>query len=83
MKKVVLPVEIEALEDGRFFAICDAIQGLHAEGDTVADALENLEDAARVLLEVRKEEGLPPPLGLAELGPEAVFAAQVVVAIPE
>jgi hypothetical protein len=30
MKKVLLPVEIEVLEDGRYLAVCEAIQGCHA-----------------------------------------------------
>jgi predicted RNase H-like HicB family nuclease len=83
MKRVVLPVEIEVLEDGRFFAVCDAIQGCHAEGDTIAEALENLEGGAKILLELRREDGLPPPDGLAELTADSVISAQVVVALPE
>jgi len=61
MAKLVIPVEIEALEEGGYLAVCDAIQGCHAEGDSVAEALENLEDVARVLLELRREDGLSSP----------------------
>lgn len=83
MKKLVLPVEIEVLEEGGYLAICNAIQGCHAEGDTIADALETLEDVARILLELRKEDGLPPPEGLEELSADSVIRAQVVVSAPE
>lgn len=58
---VVIPVRIEPLEDGWHLAICDAIQGCHAEGETVAEALEAIEDVVRVLLELRLEDGLPLP----------------------
>jgi predicted RNase H-like HicB family nuclease len=83
VKKLVLPVEIEVLEEGGYLAVCNAIQGCHAEGDTIADALETLEDVARALLELRKEDGLPPPEGLEELQPDSVIRAQVVVTAPE
>ena len=61
MKKYLLKVEVEPLEDGRFLAICPDLQGCHAEGDTIAEALENVEDIARIIIELCKEEGLPLP----------------------
>ncbi|MGB6894923.1 MAG: type II toxin-antitoxin system HicB family antitoxin, partial [Dehalococcoidia bacterium] len=66
VKNYLLPVEVQELENGRYLAICEVIQGCHAEGDTVAEALENLEDVARILLELRKEDGLALPEGLQE-----------------
>jgi predicted RNase H-like HicB family nuclease len=83
MRKIVLPIEIETLEDGRYLAICEAIQGCHAEGDTIGEALENVEDGARVLLELRKEHGLPLPEGLEDFTDSTPIKAQVVVALPE
>jgi predicted RNase H-like HicB family nuclease len=49
-KSYVLSAEIEALPEGGYLASCPDIQGCHAEGATVADALANLEDGARALL---------------------------------
>ena len=83
MRKIVLPVQIEPLEEGGFLASSESIQGCHAEGETVAEALENLEDVARILLEILREDGVPFPLGLEEFTPGAVFKAQVVVPLPE
>jgi predicted RNase H-like HicB family nuclease len=82
MRKLVLPIEFESLEDGRFLAVCDAIQGCLAEGDSVGEALENIEDAARVLLELRQEDGLPLPEGLEDFASTPI-KAQVVVSVPE
>ena len=59
MSKVVIPVRIESLDKSGCLAICDAIQGCHAEGETVPEALENLEDMARILLELQREQDLP------------------------
>ena len=57
--EVRIPVQIESLQEGGYLAICDAIQGCHAEGETVDEALENVEDVARILLELQREQDLP------------------------
>ena len=79
----MIPVEVEPLEEGGYLAVCELIQGCHAEGETVAEALDNLEDVARILLELRREDGLPPPEGLEEFRPGKVVKAQLVVSAPE
>lgn len=53
-----LPVKIEPLEEGGYLAICPAIQGCHAEGRTVGEALDNLQDVARVIYDLCQEKGL-------------------------
>lgn len=83
MAKLIIPVEIQELEEGGYLAVCEPIQGCHAEGDSVAEALENLEDVARILLELRKEDSLPPPEGLEPLEPGTIIKAQVVVTAAE
>ena len=83
MKKYLLKVEVEPLEEGGYLATCADLQGCHAEGDTIAEALENVEDVARILLELRREDGLALPEGLEQAEPGAVIKAQVVVTIPE
>ncbi len=79
MKQYLLKVEVETLEDGRYLAICPDLQGCHAEGDTVADALENVEDVARIIIELCREENLPLPPELQAGGEPAVIHAEVVV----
>lgn len=79
MRKLVIPVEIEPLEEGGYMAVCDAIQGCRAEGETIAEALDNLEDVARILIELRKEDGLPAPEGLETYEPGSSVKAQLVV----
>jgi hypothetical protein len=37
-----LSIEIELLEEGVYLASCPAIQGCHAEGRTIGEALDNL-----------------------------------------
>jgi predicted RNase H-like HicB family nuclease len=83
MSKVLIPVQVESLDEGGYLATCDAIQGCHAEGDSVAEALENLEDVAKALLEVQKEDGVPLPAGLEEFIVGMTLNAQLVVPVPE
>lgn len=80
-RKFVLPVEVAALEEDGFFAVCPLIQGCHAVGDTLPQALENLEDVARVLLELIKEDGLPLPEGLTLLVPEKPLREEILVTL--
>ena len=54
-----LPIEIEPLEEGGYLAICPILQGCHAEGETIAEALENVEDVAHNLIKLMREDGTP------------------------
>lgn len=67
-KRYIVPVEIEELEEGAYMAVCPVIEGCHALGDTVPEALKNLEDVARALLEFVAEKGLDWPSGLKSAG---------------
>lgn len=53
------PIDLYQDEDGVFIAECPAISGCVSQGSTEAEALENVQDAIRECLEVRKELGMP------------------------
>ena len=78
MRKFVIPVEVEPLEEGGYLAVCELIQGCHAEGETIAEALENIEDVARVIMELCIEDGLPLPPELAGIRKVPIMKAEVV-----
>lgn len=82
-KRFLVEVEVESLEEGGYIAVCPSIQGCHAEGVTVAEALENLEDAAQVLLGVRKRNRWPFSEDLDEYRPGMILKAQLVITDPE
>jgi len=81
MKTYRLDVTVEPLDDGRFLAVASNLEGCMAEGDTIADALENLEDGARAIIEYRLKEGwtLPPELMSDDESP--LIEAKVVVKV--
>ena len=81
MKRYLLRVEVEPLEEGGYLAICPDLQGCHAEGDTVAEALENAEDVARVILELCLEKGLPLPLELQDEQAPPLVRAELLVQV--
>ena len=52
-------VVIERDEDGRYLAICPALQGCYTEGDTPEEAKALIADAIRLHIEDRLARGEP------------------------
>jgi predicted RNase H-like HicB family nuclease len=55
--ELAIHVQIEELPEGLFLATSDELQGLVAQGRTVAETLEIARDVARKLLDARAERG--------------------------
>lgn len=52
----IINLHIEKLSEGVYLATSDDIQGLVAQGRTIAETIEIARDVARRLLEARKEK---------------------------
>jgi len=80
MKSYRLDVTVEPLEDGRFLALATNLNGCMAEGDTIAEAFENFEDAARMVISYRLKHGwdLPPEVTDSD---SSIFEARVLVKV--
>ena len=52
-------VVIEKDEDGRYLAICPALQGCYTEGETREEAIEMIKDAIKLNILARQDEGEP------------------------
>jgi predicted RNase H-like HicB family nuclease len=52
-------VTIDRDEDGVWIVECPSIPGCVSQGKTREDAVKNIEDAIRLCLEVRAEQGMP------------------------
>jgi len=61
MKIYNLTVFVEKDEDGIFLAICPALQGCYADGDTIEEALKMIEPVIKMHIEDRLEHGEPIP----------------------
>lgn len=59
MKNYEFTVVIECDEDGRYLAICPALQGCYTEGETEQEAMELIQDAVRLHVEDRIARGEP------------------------
>jgi predicted RNase H-like HicB family nuclease len=49
---------IEPAEEGGYWAICPEVPGANGQGETVAEAKEDLAAAIRLILEDRREDAL-------------------------
>ena len=59
MTEYEFTVVIERDEDGRFLAVCPALQGCYTEGQTEAEVRALIEDAIRLHVEDRLATGEP------------------------
>lgn len=58
-EKMRLPVTSYRDEDGWYVVECPVIPGCMSQGKTQAEALQNIQEAIQLCLEVRQEQGLP------------------------
>ena len=61
MSEYLIPVSIEPLDEGGYLATSSVLQGLIAQGRTIAETLEIAEDVARKIIESCIEHGDPLP----------------------
>jgi predicted RNase H-like HicB family nuclease len=62
MSELILTIKIEPLEEGSYLATSDDLQGLIAQGRTMAETMEIAQDVAAKLIESSLEHGDPLPL---------------------
>lgn len=61
MSEYLIPISVEPLEEGGYLATSPLLQGLIAQGRTIAETLEIAEDVARRLIESSIEHHDPLP----------------------
>ena len=64
MSEYLLQIKIEKLEEGGYLATSDTIQGLVAQGRTIAETMEIAQDVARKIIEscIDRGDSLPARL---------------------
>jgi len=73
VSEILIEIKIEPLEEGGYLATSDELQGLLAQGRTVAETMEIAQDVARKLISSYIEHNDPLPEALqAALGTPGV-----------
>lgn len=67
MSEIMIKIRIEKLEEGGYLATSETLQGLIAQGRTIAETLEIAQDVAKRLVESYNEHGDPLPFEIKEL----------------
>ncbi len=63
MKKIfkskykIFPITVEPMEEGGYFAHTEVLQGAHAEGNTIGEAIDNIHNIIEEHIEVRRKHG--------------------------
>lgn len=67
MTEYFISIKIEELEEGGYLATSNDLQGLIAQGRTIAETIEIAQDVARKLIESYIEHGDPLPFEIEPL----------------
>ncbi|MBL7085461.1 MAG: type II toxin-antitoxin system HicB family antitoxin [Candidatus Omnitrophica bacterium] len=67
MSEYLIPVSVEPLKEGGYLATSSLLQGLIAQGRTIAETLEIAEDVAHKIIESCIEHNEPIPKELTSL----------------
>ena len=78
LPEYLISLKIEKLDEGVYLATSDTLQGLVAQGRTIAEAMEIAQDIARKLIESYAEHGDPLP---AEMVPAANIVKNVKIPV--
>lgn len=81
MTEVLLNLKIEKLEEGGYLATSDELQGLVAQGRTIAETLEIAQDVARKLIESYREHGDPLPFDITEPSAKTKYSIKIPVGV--
>ena len=83
MSEIIVAIDIEPLEEGGYLATSDELQGLIAQGRTIAETMEIAQDVARKLVESYLEHGDPLPDKIAALqSPQRRTKIKIPVGVP-
>ena len=67
MKKLHVPIIVEIDEDGFYIVSCPLFKGCHSYGETIDEALENIQEVIEMCLEEATIESTNTFIGLREL----------------
>jgi predicted RNase H-like HicB family nuclease len=79
MKGYLLPIEIQALEEGGYLATSPKLPGFLVQADTVEEILRLAHGVAQTLIEAMRDKDIPLPPSLQSVEPP--FRAELLVSV--
>lgn len=81
LDELVVPITVDYLEgDGVYQVSCPALQGCHAWGETLDEALRAIPGNIRAMIEARRVKGSPVPALFEQIGVQVPFVLRMVPA---
>jgi len=81
LDELVIPITVDYLEDDAVYQVsCPWLQGCHAWGETLDEAIRAIPGNIRAMIDVRRTKGSPLPASLDGLQPDQPFTLRVVPA---
>ena len=77
-----IPLVLDPQPEGGYTVTSPLLPELITEGDTIAEALVNAEDAFAVVLEIYEDEGRPLPPGISVDDANGPLSVEAVVTLP-
>ena len=78
-----IPLLLEPQPEGGYTVTSPLLPELITEGDTIAEALVNAEDAFSIVLEIYEDEGRPLPPGISVEDANGPVSVEAVVTVPD
>jgi predicted RNase H-like HicB family nuclease len=81
LEELVVPITIDYLEEDEIYQVsCPWLQGCHAWGETLDEAIRSIPDNIRAMIDARRTKGAPLPSELENLAPGQPFTLRMVPA---
>ena len=81
LEELVVPITIDYLEEDQIYQVsCPWLQGCHAWGETLDEAIRSIPDNIRAMIDARRTKGAPLPSQLENLSPGQPFTLRMVPA---
>jgi predicted RNase H-like HicB family nuclease len=81
MSEVLISINIEPLEEGGYLATSENLQGLIAQGRTIAETMEIAQDVAKKIIESCIEHGDPLPFEIKHAKKQAKQEVKIPIAV--
>ncbi len=82
MMKAKVPLVLEPQPEGGYTVTSPLLPELITEGDTMAEALANVEDAFRAVVEIYQDRGRPLPSSLYLEDANGPLSVETIVSVP-